>query len=140
MTSNPEFTLFFLHCYKMWKFRIGETLSWKTKVTKVQKHFTMNSNLLISKKTKPVTVSFQSIEMPKKVFRGFDNIFHVYLMRGFQKYARNWILMVAFKGQTKAGAKICCQMGWIGCAILKVAQKAIVRIQFLSYFWNPLIK
>ena len=29
---------------------------------------------------------------------------------------------------------------WIGCAILQVAQKAIVRIQFLSYFWNPLIK
>ena len=25
----------------------------------------------------------------KKVFEGFHNIFHVYLMRGFQKYARN---------------------------------------------------
>ena len=37
-------------------------------------------------------------------------------------------------------AKMCCQMGWIGCAILQVAQKAIVRIQFLAYFWNPLIK
>ena len=31
---------------------------------------------------------------------------------------------------------MCCQMGRIGCAILQVAQKAIVRIQFISYFWN----
>ena len=37
-------------------------------------------------------------------------------------------------------AEMCCQMGWIGSAILQVAQKAIARIQFLSYFWNPLIK
>ena len=59
MTSNSEFTLFCLHCYKMWKFRVGEILSWNTEVTKVQKHFTRNSNLLTSKKTKPVhTVSF----------------------------------------------------------------------------------
>ena len=27
-------------------------------------------------------------------------------------------------------AKMCCQMDWIGCAILQGAQKAIVRIQF----------
>ena len=32
---------------------------------------------------------------------------------------------------------MCCQKGWIGCAILQVTQKAIVRIQFLSYFWIP---
>ena len=31
--------------------------------------------------------------------------FHVYLMREFQKYGRNWILTVAFWGQTKAGQK-----------------------------------
>ena len=35
-------------------------------------------------------------------------------------------------------AKMCCQMGSIGCAILQVAQRAIVRIQFLSYVWNTL--
>ena len=35
---------------------------------------------------------------------------------------------------------MCWHMGWIGFAILQVAQKVIVRIQFLSYFWNPLIK
>ena len=33
-------------------------------------------------------------------------------------------------------AKMCCQIGWIGCATLQVTQKDIVRIQFLSYFWN----
>ena len=42
--------------------------------------------------------------------------------------------------EDKGRAKKCCPMGWIGSAILQVAQKAIVRIQFLSYFWNPLIK
>ena len=70
----------------------------------------------------------------KKVLGGFDNIFHVYMMRGFQKYGRNWILTVAFWGQTKAGPKMCCQMGWIGCAIMQVTQKGIVRIQILLFF------
>ena len=46
----------------------------------------------------------------------------------------------AFLKADQGRAKMCCQMGWIGCAILQVAQKAIVRIQFLAYFWNPLIK
>ena len=41
------------------------------------------------------TVSFKSIEIPKKVFGRFDNIFHVYLRREFQKYERNGILMIA---------------------------------------------
>ena len=62
------------------------------------------------------TVSFLSIEIPKKVFGGFDNIFHVYLMRGFQKYKRNWILMVAFRGQTKAGQKYAVR--WAELAVL----------------------
>ena len=35
------------------------------------------------------TIGFQSIEITKKVFVTFDNVFHVYLMRGFQKYGRN---------------------------------------------------
>ena len=34
---------------------------------------------------------------------------------------------------------MCCQMGWIGCAILQVTQKAIVRSQFLSYFFKTLL-
>ena len=37
-------------------------------------------------------MSFESIEIPKKVFGGFDNIFHIYLMRGFQKYGKNLVL------------------------------------------------
>ena len=37
-----------------------------------------------------------SFEIPKKVFGGFDNVFDVYLMRGFQKYERSWILTMAF--------------------------------------------
>ena len=39
------------------------------------------------------------------MFLTFDHIFHVYLMRRFQKYGKNWILTVAFWGQTKAGQK-----------------------------------
>ena len=56
----------------------------------------------------------------QKVFGGFHNIFHVYLMRGFQKFGRNWILMVAFWEQTKAGQKCAARCG---CAILQVSQK-----------------
>ena len=35
------------------------------------------------------TVCFYSGEIGQKVFLAFDNIFHVYLMKGFQKYERN---------------------------------------------------
>ena len=31
-------------------------------------------------------------------------------------------------------AKKCCRMGWIGCPILQLAQKAILIFQFLVYF------
>ena len=31
---------------------------------------------------------FSSIEIDKKVFLKFDNVFHFYLMRGFQKYEK----------------------------------------------------
>ena len=40
-------------------------------------------------KLKPFTNHCEFLEIPKKVFGGFDNIFHVYLKRGFQKYGRN---------------------------------------------------
>ena len=33
-----------------------------------------------------------------------------------------------------------CQTGWIGCAILQVAQNVILGFQSLAYFCNPLIK
>ena len=59
---------------------------------------------------------FLSGEIAQKAFPAFDNIFHVYLMRGFQKYGRNWILTVAFWGQTKAGQK--CAARWAELAVL----------------------
>ena len=36
----------------------------------------------------------------KKVFKGFESIFYVYLIRGLQKYQRNWICTVAFWATT----------------------------------------
>ena len=44
---------------------------------------------IVNQKEACFTVGFWSIEIAKKVFVTFDNVFHVYLMRGFQKYARN---------------------------------------------------
>ena len=32
---------------------------------------------------------FERVEIPPKKFEGFDNILHVYLMRGFENYERN---------------------------------------------------
>ena len=40
------------------------------------------------------------------MFVTFDNVFHVYLMRGFQKYARNWILTMAFWATCKIAQPI----------------------------------
>ena len=52
----------------------------------------------------------------QKVFLTFDNIFHVYLMRGFQTYERNLILMMAF---------------WVTCKVKSVQLKTIqIWIQF----------
>ena len=42
----------------------------------------------------------------KKFFPAFGNIFHVYLTRGFQKYARNWILTMAFWATCKIAQPI----------------------------------
>ena len=42
------------------------------------------------------TVGFQSIEIAKKVFPTFDNVFHAYLMRGLKKYAKKIFFTVAF--------------------------------------------
>ena len=47
------------------------------------------------------TVGIWGSEMAKKVFKGFDSIFHVYLIKGLQKYQRNWIPTVAFWATTK---------------------------------------
>ena len=54
----------------------------------------------IHKAQRHFTVGIWVYEMAKKVFKRFDIIFHVYLMRGLQKYQRNWIPTVAFWGQS----------------------------------------
>ena len=84
--------------------------------SKVRANFALTKSFKKSELWTFATVSFESIQIPKKVFGGFDNIFHVYLMRGFQKYGRNWILMVTFWGQTKAGQK--CAARWAEFAVL----------------------
>ena len=64
--------------------------------------------------TKSLWVS-RVLKYPKKCLGGLDNIFHVYLMRKFQKYERNWILTVGFWGQTKTGQK--CAARWAELAV-----------------------
>ena len=65
-----------------------------------------NENLVILKsgsKRKKVlglsTVGIQSLEIGKKVLGHFDNVFHVYLMNGLQKYQKKKIFTVAFRGR-----------------------------------------
>ena len=43
------------------------------------------------------TPSFQSIEIGKKVFLTLDNVFHVYLMSGLQKHAKQNFMMAFLK-------------------------------------------
>ena len=76
-----------------------------------------------------------------KSLSNIDNIFHVHLMRGFQKYARNWILIMAFgatylQNSTANSVHLAVHFSTVWVC----PQKATVQIQFLSYFWNPLIK
>jgi len=56
--------------------------------------------------------------MQQKVFWIFDDIFRAEL---------GW-------------PKGCCQMGWFGCPMLLVAQKADVEFHLYAYFWNSFIK
>ena len=42
------------------------------------------------------TVGIQSLEIGKKVLDSFDNVFHVYLMNGLQKYQKKNFFTVAF--------------------------------------------
>ena len=72
-------------------------LSWKNKDQYLQ---------VISVRFIQFTVCFWSGEIGQKVFSAFDNIFHVYLMRGFQKYERNWILTMAFWATCKIAQPI----------------------------------
>ena len=48
-----------------------------------------------------------SIEIPKKVFEGFDNIFHVYLMSRLQKNAKeNFFSRWLFEGRLRQGKNV----------------------------------
>jgi hypothetical protein len=43
---------------------------------------------------------------------------------------------MAFQGDHQDRAKKACRMGWIGCTIWLVAQKAIMEFEFLAYSFN----
>ena len=72
----------------------------------------------------------------KNIFPPFDNVFHVYL-RGLQKYAKNWNLIVAFWATCKIGQPI--QPIWqqffaLPCSALK---KLFWELNFLHIFAVP---
>ena len=69
------------------------------------------------------------------------NICHVYLINeGIAKTCKKFDSHDGFLRADQDRAKNCCQIGWIGCPIWQVDQKATVRFQFPAYFCNPLIK
>ena len=59
-------------------------------------------------------------------------------MRGSQKYDMR--LYNEFFRADLGWPKGCCQMGWFGCPMLLVAQKAAVEFHLYAYFWNSFIK
>ena len=61
-----------------------------------------------------------------------------YNLQGIAELCNKFDLHCGFMRVDQDGAKKCCQMGRIGCAILQVAQKDIVGIQV--FFCNPLVK
>ena len=56
--------------------------------------------------------------------KSFDSIFHAYLTRGLQKYARNLIPTMAFWGQTKAGQKIAARLAGLAAQVANVGPMA----------------
>ena len=84
-------------------------------------------------------VSWQNETEQKGV--SFPLYARVYLMRGFQKYERKWILTMAFWDTCKIWSTAnSAHLAAHFCPALVCSQKATVKIQFLPYFWNPLIK
>ena len=76
----------------------------------------------------------RGVKYKQKVFPIFDSIFHTYLTRGLQIYARKFNSHNGFLRADQGRAKNCCQIGWIGCPILQVAQKATMRFQISFIF------
>ena len=52
------------------------------------------------------TMGFQSIEIAKKVFVTFDNVFHVYLMRGFRNMEEIEFSGWLFEGRPRQGKNV----------------------------------
>ena len=69
-----------------WHFRVAYFILIKSSLSKLR-FFLLEQD--------KYTLSFQSIEIDKKFFLAFDNVFHVYLMRGLQKNEK-WFFSVAF--------------------------------------------
>ena len=52
---------------------------------------------------------------------------------GTAKICKKFNFHVGFLRADQGRAKYYCQIGWIGCPILQVAQKATMRLQFLAF-------
>jgi hypothetical protein len=73
------------------------------------------------------------VKYNKKYFQYLTAFFMpTYLTRGLQKF-KKFNFHDGFLRADLGRAKNCCQIGWIGCPILQVAQKATMRFQFLGY-------
>ena len=63
-------------------------------------------------------MGFWSIEIGKKVLQAFDNVFHVYLMSGLQKYAKKYFFTMAFLVKSTLSLLRYTWTGWINLKIL----------------------
>ena len=86
------------------------------------------------------TICLWSGGIPQKVFPTF---FMFTWWRECKNVQETWFSRWLSEGRQRQGKK-CCRMGWIGCAILQVDQKATVEIRFLAtssssrYLWKTL--
>ena len=70
--------------------------------------------------------------------KSLDSIFHAYLTRkGTAKICKKFNSHDGFLRADQGIAKNCCQIGWIGCPILQVAQKPPWDFNFLHIFAIP---
>ena len=78
------------------------------------------------------------LRIPQKVFPAFDDVSHLYLMRGFQKYARNWVPNMTFwdiKRYTISGNPTA-----LVCFVLFCPQKTSLGISFSCWFLQSTFK
>ena len=92
-------------------------------------------------KNSPVSSHYEFLEYwntQKSVWRIWQRFFHVYLMRGFQNYERNWILMMAFWATCKIAKPI--QPIWqhIFAMPLSALKKPPWEFNFFHIFGIPL--